>query len=136
MYSRQDELSGEKVPLTERNRIMAEELTGATVTFGTDDYESVIGIVQSESSKTTTSMAEARNEEGKVIAMKAYSKTCEKTFEALFTTGTTPPEAGTAITVGTWNGIVTQATITKSNTDFTKITISAVMKDSAAVSGI
>ncbi|MBR2364164.1 MAG: hypothetical protein IKA79_03085 [Lentisphaeria bacterium] len=111
---------------------MAEELTGATVTFGTDNYQDVIGIVQSESSKTTASIAEARNEEGKVIAMKAYSKSCEKTFEALFCTGTTPPEAGTPITVGTWKGIVTQSSVTKSNTDFTKISITATMKDSAS----
>ena len=115
---------------------MAEELTGASVTFGTENYRDVIGIVQSESSKTTASMAEARDEEGKVIAMKAYSKSCEKTFEALFCAGTNPPEAGTLITVGSWNGIVTQATVTKANTEFTKITISAVMKDNAAAEGV
>lgn len=115
---------------------MAENLTGATVTFGTDNCQGVIGIVQSESSKVTASIAEARDEEGKVIALKAYSRTCEKTFDALFSAGTTPPEAGTQITIGTWSGVVTQAIITKSNTDFTKITISAVMKDNASVIGL
>ena len=112
---------------------MPEELTGATVTFGTDDLRSVIGIVQSEKSRTTASLAEARNEEGKVIAMKAYSKNCEKTFEALFCSGTTPPEAGTSITVGSWQGIVTESSLVKNNTDFARITITAVMKDNASV---
>lgn len=115
---------------------MSEALTGATVTFGTENYRDVIGIVQSENSKVTASIAEARDEEGKVIAMKAYSKTCEKTFEALFCAGTTPPDAGTQISVGSWNGVVTQATISKSNNDFTRITISAMMKDDAEVIGL
>lgn len=112
---------------------MAENLTGEIISFGTSDYRNVIGIVQSEVSRESAEMAEARNEDGKVFVMKAYSKTSEKTFEALFASGTTPPEAGKSITVGTWKGIVTQSSITRSNTAFTKISITAVCKDNASL---
>ena len=112
---------------------MAENLTGEIISFGTSDYRNVIGIVQSEVSKGTAEIAEARNEEGKVFVMKAYSKTNEKTFEALFASGTTPPEAGKSITVGGWQGIVTHSSITRSNTSFTRISITAVCKDDASI---
>ena len=121
----------------EKGCFMAEEdLTGGIISFGTDNYRSIIGIVQSETSKESAEIAEARNEDGKVFLMKAYSKTSEKTFEALFAAGTTPPEVGKSITVGSWSGIVTQATVTRSNTDFTRISITAVRKDTASITSL
>lgn len=112
---------------------MAENLTGEIISFGTPDHRNIIGVIQSEVSRESAEVAEARNEEGKVFVMKAYSKTSEKTFEALFASGTTPPEAGKSITAGAWKGIVTQSSITRSNNNFTKISITAICKDNASL---
>ena len=110
------------------------ELTGEMVSFGVDE-ERTIGIVQSAGTSTSAEIAEIRDETGKIILQKAYSKSLERTFEAIFCSGTTPPEAGTLLTVGSgnnaWSGIVTRSSITKSNRDFTRVTITAVRKDNS-----
>lgn len=108
------------------------ETAGMTVSFGTSATGNTVGIVQSEKETTQAEIAEARDEEGKVFAMKAYSKTSMRTIEALFSSGTTPPEAGALLTLGDWKGIVTEATIKRSNKEFTTISITAVCKDSAS----
>ncbi|MBO4649162.1 MAG: hypothetical protein J5806_13500 [Lentisphaeria bacterium] len=109
-------------------------LTGEMVSFGVD-AESAIGIVQNAGTNDSAEIAEIRDETGKIVFQKAYSKTSEKTFEAIFKAGTTPPAAGTVLTVGTgnnaWSGIVTKSSITRSNRDFTKVSITAVRKDDA-----
>ena len=109
-------------------------LTGEMVSFGVD-AESTIGIVQNAGTSDSAEIAEIRDETGKIVLQKAYSKTSEKTFEAIFKAGTTPPAAGTVLTVGSgnnaWSGIVTKSSITKSNRDFTKVSITAVRKDDA-----
>ena len=112
------------------------ELTGASVEFGVG-VNRTIGVVQSENNNNSAETAEARDENGKVFFQKAYSKSSERTFEVIFLAGTTPPTAGSVITIGSgtdaWTGIVTAANITKANTDFTKISITASHKDSAAL---
>ena len=110
---------------------MSETANGMTVSFGTAESPNTIGIVQSEKETTQAEIAEARDEEGKVFAMKAYTKTSMRTIEALFAAGTTPPEAGEIINLGGWQGIVTEATLKRSNKEFATITITAVCKDSA-----
>ncbi|OQA81112.1 MAG: hypothetical protein BWY31_03811 [Lentisphaerae bacterium ADurb.Bin242] len=112
------------------------ELTGETVEFGTGENRT-IGIIQSENDNNSAEVAEIRDETGKIVLQKAYSKSNEKTFEAIFMVGVTPPAAGTALTIGSgetaWTGIVTASNITKSNTEFTKVSITAQKKDSATV---
>ena len=109
------------------------ELTGASVEFGVG-VNRTIGVVQSETNNNSAETAEARDENGKVFVQKAYSKATERTFEAIFLAGTTPPTAGSVITIdGSWTGIVTAANITRANTDFTKISITASHKDDAAL---
>ena len=109
-------------------------LTGEMVTFGTDE-NAAIGIVQSEATSGSAEIAEIRDETGRIVLQKAYSTVSEKTIEAVFKSGTTPPAAGSTLTIGSgagaWSGIVTKSTITKSNRDFTKVSITAVSKDSA-----
>lgn len=107
-------------------------LTGETVEFGTDENRT-LGIIQSESDNNSAEVAEIRDETGKIVLQKAYSKSNEKTFEAIFLVGTTPPAAGTVLTIGEgiWNGIVTASNISKSNTEFTKVSITAQKKDDA-----
>ena len=98
-------------------------LTGEMVSFGVD-AESTIGIVQNAGTSDSAEIAEIRDETGKIVFQKAYSKTSEKTSAA-----------GTVLTVGTgnsaWSGIVTKSSITKSNRDFTKVSITAIRKDDA-----
>ncbi len=112
------------------------ELTGASVEFGVG-VNRTIGVVQSETNNNSAETAEIRDETGKIALQKAYSKASERTFEAIFLAGTTPPTAGSVITVGTgndaWTGIVTAANITRANTDFTKISITASHKDAAVL---
>lgn len=110
-------------------------LTGTEVEFGTGENAS-IGIIQSENNNNSAEVAEIKDETGKVILQKAFSKSNEKTFEAIFKVGTTPPAAGTVLTIAStpeWKGIVTASNITKSNTEFTKVSITAQKKDEAAV---
>ena len=118
-----------------RKEVEMSTLTGETVTFGTDQNAS-IGIVQSEGTSGSAEIAEIRDETGKIVLQKAYSTSSEKTIEAIFQSGTTPPAAGSLLTIGSgndaWTGIVTKSTITKSNRDFTKVSITATRKDSAA----
>lgn len=111
---------------------MSETASEMTVSFGIAGSQSSIGIVQSEKETTQAEIAEARDEEGKVFAMKAYTKTSMRTIEALFSPGTTPPEAGAVISLGDWQGIVTEATLKRSNKEFATISITAVCKDSAS----
>ena len=112
------------------------ELTGASVEFGVG-VNRTIGVVQSETNNNSAETAEARDENGKVFVQKAYSKSSERTFEAIFLAGTTPPTAGSVITIGSgndaWTGIVTAANITRANTDFTKISTTASHKDAAVL---
>ena len=109
-------------------------LTGEMVTFGTDE-NAAIGIVQSEGTSGSAEIAEIRDETGKIVLQNAYSTASEKTIEAVFKSGTTPPAAGSVLTIGTgndaWTGIVTKSSITRSNRDFTKVSITAISKDSA-----
>ena len=52
---------------------MAENLTGEIISFGTPDHRNIIGVIQSEVSRESAEVAEARNEEGKVFASTARS---------------------------------------------------------------
>lgn len=106
--------------------------TGVAVQFGVG-AERTLGVIQSETENNSAEVAEARDENGQVIVQKAYSKSTERTIEALFITGTAAPAAGTVITIGDWTGLVTSANITKSNTDFVKMSITATHKDNATL---
>lgn len=110
---------------------MADE-AGSTLVFGVG-AQATIGIVQSMSRNKSAEVAEARDENGKVIAQKAYSKTEEVSIEALIQTGVTPPDAGTIITIDTVEYLVTASNITASNTEFNKVSITANKKDSAVL---
>jgi len=104
--------------------------SSGTIEFGADPNET-IGVVQSCTINSSVETAEARDEKGKVIEQRAYSKTEERQYEALFKVGTEPPAAGTEIVDGNWKGLVTASNKTKTNTDYVKISITAQHKDSA-----
>lgn len=105
---------------------------GSTIAFGVG-AEATIGIVQSTNNNSTAEVAEARDENGKVIAMKAYSVSKEVTVEALIASGATPPAAGTSCTLDGVTGVVTASNVTKSNTDFQKVSVTIKLSDNASV---
>lgn len=111
---------------------MADE-AGSKLVFGVGAQAS-IGIVQSMTESNSAEIAEARDENGKVIALKAYSTTKELSIEALIQTGVTPPAAGTLVTIDTVPYLVTSCKITASNNEFSKISLTANKKDSAVLS--
>jgi hypothetical protein len=102
---------------------------GDSVSFGVDTV--TFGVAQSVTINGSAEIAEARDENGAVICQKAYSKTMEATVECLCAAGSTPPNPGTSATIGSVTGLVTASSITKSNTEFTKISITVQIKDSA-----
>lgn len=112
-------------------------ITGESVQFGTSDQRTVIGIVQSENDNNSAELVEIKNESGQVELQKAVSKTNEKTFEAIFLVGVTPPAAGTVLTIGTgetaWTGLVTASNKIRGNSDYTKVSITAQKKDAAVL---
>ena len=102
---------------------------GDSVSFGVDTV--TFGVAQSVTINGSAEIAEARNENGAVVYQKAYSKTIEVTVECLCTAGSTPPDPGTSATIGSITGLVTASSVTKSNTEFTKMSITIQIKDSA-----
>ncbi|MDD3119600.1 MAG: hypothetical protein PHQ27_10500, partial [Victivallales bacterium] len=94
------------------------------------------GVFQSVSEDESAEVAEARNENGQVIELRAYSKGVEKKFEGLIKSAGTIPAAGEAITVGDWNGLITAVSKSKENTGFNKITVTAKSADSAELTAL
>ena len=97
------------------------------------------GIFQSVSHNDSAEVAEARGADGKVIEQKAYSVTNEKQFEALIDsaeTATAIPVIGETLTVGDFTGIITSVSLTESNTEYQKLSVTAQQKDSASVVAI
>ena len=111
-------------------------ITGESVIFGVG-VNRTLGIIQSESDNDSTEVSEVRGEDGKVLLMKAYSQSRERTFEALILNGAEPPAAGTVVTIGSgessWQGLVTSCNKTYSNTEHAKVSITASKKDAAVL---
>ena len=95
-----------------------------------------IGVVQNTGINTSAETSDARNEAGKIIEKRAYSRTIELSVEALVTAGKTPPKAGdkvevTSFTDTTLNGVYlcTGANTTRANTDYAKVSITLQKAD-------
>lgn len=91
------------------------------------------GVFQSATHNDSAEIAEARGADGAVIEMKAYSVANEKQFEALLDSTATLPKIGESLTVGSWQGLITSVSLTETNTDFQKISITAQLKDGAVL---
>ena len=76
-------------------------------------------------------------EQGKAIELRSYSFGDELSVEALITAGITAPKAGMKVTIadGDYKGdyLCTSANKTRSNTDYTKVSITLTRKDSASI---
>ncbi len=107
-----------------------ETTTSSTVQFGVG-YNATYGIVQKVDIDETAEVAEARNELGKVVARKAYSKTKTINMEALFQTGVTLPGVGETATYESETYLVTSVKTTRSNTEFTTLSFTLEKKDAS-----
>ncbi len=100
--------------------------------FGVDQLEE-IGVVQSMTCNSSVEVAEARGEDGKVIERRAYSRGDEYSVEALVVAGKTVPPAGSTVTIDTKTYLVTASSVTRSNTDFQKVSLTVSRKDAEEV---
>ena len=110
-----------------------------TLLWGAPDLRDAIGVVQSCGVNTSQENAEARDEQGKVIELRSYSQSDERSIEALITSGKKPPKAGEKVTISAEKGnlagdyLCTSSNVTQSNTDYQKVSITLQKKDSAAI---
>ena len=107
----------------------------ATLVFGSD-ATATYGVIQNKSDNGSAEIAEARDHVGKVIKQKAYSKSKEVQFEALFDSAATLPSPGDTVTLDTVAYLVSSCNVTSSNTDFKKVNITAVKKDAAVLEAL
>ena len=89
-------------------------------------------VLNSVNSSQTAEIAEARGVDGKVTDRKAYSQT--KTVEVSgLVDGSITVEAGDKVTAGgITDGLVTNLSVTESNTDYQQFSATVETKDSAA----
>lgn len=88
------------------------------------------GVLQSLSETETAEIADARGEDGLITDQQAYSKTAEATAEGLFNSDTLGG-AGTSLTIGSVTGLITNQSITETNTDYKRVSVTVQKKDSA-----
>lgn len=90
------------------------------------------GALQSVTESQTAELAEVRDESGKIVEQKAYSKTVETAFEGVFDSEDTPAGAGASLTVGSNTGLITSQEITENNDNYKRISGTIQKKDSAS----
>ena len=86
--------------------------------------------IQSQNSVET---AEARNEQGKVTDIVAYSKSQTVTFRGLLNNTEYDFDAGSTITIGSSTYLVESRDINEQNTAFVEVTITAKLSDAATI---
>jgi len=91
------------------------------------------GVLQGVTTSQTAETAEARNADGEVEEIRAYSKADEVKLEGLLQDDDSPAEVGTTITVGSDTYLLTNKEVTESNTEFQKISVTGIKKDSATL---
>ena len=95
----------------------------------------VTGIVtNSMSTKESADVAEARDENGKVTDVKAYSRRTTFDIRGVMDSASIAVHAGDSVTLGGKTCIVKSVDVSESNTGFAEASVSAEAVDSAAVS--
>lgn len=89
-----------------------------------------VGILQSVNKTSTSEFAEVRDEDGKVINTKSYSKSDEVTAEGVFD-GDSIPTVGSELTIGGITGLVTSVSEIESNTDFKRVSVTIKLSDAS-----
>ena len=106
---------------------MARKFGVVSVTGGTAPFTSMV--VQSFSKSTSVEKATAKNEYGKTIDVKAYSKTVSVSIQGLLDAASPDIEAGMTITISGTTFMVDSAEVAESNTDFVRYNITATSED-------
>jgi len=95
----------------------------------------VAGIVtNSFSTKESADVAEARDENGKVTDVKAYSRRTTYDLRGVMDSASISVHAGDSVILGGKTCIVKSVDVSESNTGFAEASVSAEAVDSAAVS--
>lgn len=107
--------------------------------FGIASVQTAAGVeigivVTSFQDQKTAEIAEARDGEGKVTDLKAYSRGTTKTFTGLLDQASPDIDAGDALTYEAVQYIVESANINRTNTTYCEVTITARTADAAAIS--
>jgi hypothetical protein len=92
-------------------------------------------IVNSLSKSASAQIAEARDEDGKVIELQAYSIAKTVSISGV-TSADNPADCGSVITIGGKNYLIDKADQNESNTAFVDISISAQTADNADLTSI
>lgn len=92
------------------------------------------GILQELTEGSTAEKAQARGTTGKVEAEIAYSVTRTASARGIFN-GTGPGTAGTALTIGSLSGLITDAGITESNTGYKEVNAAIEKADNSSQTG-
>lgn len=100
------------------------------LSFGAGETKTYM-VVHQVNIDQTAEIATAEDETGKVIEIKAYSKSVERKYEGLLKKDSTPPTAGSVVDVDGWNALVLAVNESKSSKDFTKLSITMKTSDSA-----
>ncbi len=100
--------------------------------FGTDKLEE-IGVVQSITDNESVEVAEARDEDGKVMERRAFSLTNEVSIEALVKKDKPVPKAGQTVTVEGKPYLITAVNKIKNNMDYRKVSYTASRKDNEEI---
>lgn len=104
------------------------------ITTVTGVSESIV--VQSLNKKTSVEIAEARNEQGLVTALKAYSKGYSVDIRALINTDNLKTEAGQTLTIDSKQYIIETTDQAETNVGWVEVSLSARTADSATITGI
>ena len=104
------------------------------ITTVTNVSESIV--IQSLNKKTSVEIAEARNEQGLVTAMKAYSKGYSVDIRALVNTDNLKTEAGQTLTIDNKTYIIESTDQAETNVGWVEVSLSAKTADSATITGI
>ena len=96
----------------------------ATVQFGVVTAPGSYGFIQNYSETNNTEVGEARDENGDVAAIHTYNEKKECSFEYVFDTDSTAPEAGDTLTAnGSDKFLITEVVKSEENQGFKKITV-------------
>ena len=99
-----------------------------TTLTGTEDI-----IIQSINKKTSAEIAEARDESGRVIELKAYSQGKSVDIRALLNADKIQTEAGQTLTVEGQEYIIESTDQAENNTGWVEVSLSARTADSASI---
>ena len=90
-------------------------------------------VIQSLNKKTSVEIAEARDENGNVIELKAYSKEYSVDIRALVNADEFKTEAGQELTVGNQKFIIESTDQAENNSGWVEVSLTAKTADNAAI---